>query len=60
VTKPIGEWLRAGFVADAWTKLSAAEHTAPFVAVSAEGIYGRGVSQPTTTSSARYYNFSDR
>jgi lytic murein transglycosylase len=59
VTKPIGEWLRAGFVPVRGAKLSAAEQAEPASLLQPEGIYG-----PSFLTTANYfvikeYNFSD-
>jgi len=43
VTKPIGEWLRAGFVPVRGQKLSAAEQAQPASLLQPEGIYGSGI-----------------
>ncbi|MET0221544.1 MAG: lytic murein transglycosylase [Tardiphaga sp.] len=59
VTKPIGEWIRAGFVPVRGDKLSAAEQAQPASLLQPEGIYG-----PAFLTTANYfvikeYNFSD-
>lgn len=59
VTKPIGEWLRAGFVPVRGQRLSAAEQAQPASLLQPEGIYG-----PSFLTTANYfvikeYNFSD-
>jgi hypothetical protein len=41
VTKPIAEWLRAGFVPVRGQRLSAAEQAQPASLLQVEGIYGR-------------------
>ncbi|MGJ4943261.1 lytic murein transglycosylase [Bradyrhizobium sp. HKCCYLS1011] len=59
VQKPIGDWLRAGFVPVRGQKLSAAEQAQPASLLQPEGIYG-----PSFLTTANYfvikeYNFSD-
>ncbi|MGJ5075156.1 lytic murein transglycosylase [Bradyrhizobium oligotrophicum] len=59
VKKPIGEWLRAGFVPVRGQRLSAAEQQQPASLLQPEGIYG-----PAFLTTANYfvikeYNFSD-
>jgi lytic murein transglycosylase len=59
VTKPIGEWIRAGFVPVRGERLSAAEQAEPASLLQPEGIYG-----PAFLTTANYfvikeYNFSD-
>ncbi len=59
VTKPIGEWLREGFVPVRGQKLGAAEQAQPASLLQPEGIYG-----PSFLATANYfvikeYNFSD-
>jgi lytic murein transglycosylase len=59
VTKPIGEWLRAGFVPVRGQRLSAAEQEQPASLLQPEGSYG-----PAFLTTANYfvikeYNFSD-
>jgi lytic murein transglycosylase len=59
VTKPIGEWLRAGFVPARGEKLSASEQAEQASLLQPEGIYG-----PSFLTTANYfvikeYNFSD-
>lgn len=59
VKKPIGEWLRAGFVPVHGQRLSAAEQRQPASLLQPEGIYG-----PAFLTTANYfvikeYNFSD-
>jgi lytic murein transglycosylase len=59
VMKPIGEWIRAGFVPVRGDKLSAAEQAQPASLLQPEGIYG-----PAFLTTANYfvikeYNFSD-
>jgi lytic murein transglycosylase len=59
VTKPIGEWLRAGFVPVRGQRLSAAEQAQPASLLQPEGTYG-----PTFLTTKNYfvikeYNFSD-
>lgn len=59
VTKPIGQWLREGFVPVRGEKLSAAEQAQPASLLQPEGIYG-----PTFLTTKNYfvikeYNFSD-
>jgi len=59
VTKPIGEWLREGFIPMRAEKLGAAEQAEPASLLQPEGIYG-----PSFLTTANYfvikeYNFSD-
>ena len=59
ITKPIGDWLRAGFVPVRGQKLSVAEQAQPASLLQPEGIYG-----PTFLTTKNYfvikeYNFSD-
>ena len=59
MTKPIGEWLRLGFVPVRGERLSAAEQAQPASLLQPEGIYG-----PAFLTTANYfvikeYNFSD-
>jgi len=59
VTKPIGQWLREGFVPVRGEKISAAEQKQPASLLQPEGIYG-----PAFLTTANYfvikeYNFSD-
>ncbi|MBV9532108.1 MAG: lytic murein transglycosylase, partial [Bradyrhizobium sp.] len=59
VMKPIGQWLREGFVPVGGQKLSAAEQAEPASLLQPEGIYG-----PTFLTTKNYfvikeYNFSD-
>jgi lytic murein transglycosylase len=59
VTKPLGDWLREGFVPVRGQRLSAAEQAKPASLLQPEGIYG-----PAFLATANYfvikeYNFSD-
>src|SRR5882724_1748313 len=59
VTKPIGEWLREGFVPVRGQKLSAAEQAQPASLLQPEGSFGQEM--PTTENYfvIKEYNFSD-
>src|ERR1700744_672533 len=59
VTKPIGEWLRAGFVAVRGEKLSAAEQAQPASLLQPEGIPGPAFLTTKNYFVIKEYNFSD-
>jgi len=59
VTKPIGEWLRAGFVPVRGQKLSAAEQAQPASLLQPEGIYGPAFLATRNYFVIKEYNFSD-
>jgi lytic murein transglycosylase len=59
VTKPIGEWLRAGFVPVRGQKLSAAEQAEPASLLQPEGIYGPAFLTTKNYFVIKEYNFSD-
>jgi lytic murein transglycosylase len=59
VTKPIGEWLRAGFVPVHGQKLSAAEAAQPASLLQPEGIYGPAFLTTKNYFVIKEYNFSD-
>jgi lytic murein transglycosylase len=59
VTKPIGEWLRAGFVPVRGMKLSAAEQAQPASLLQPEGIYGPAFLTTKNYFVIKEYNFSD-
>src|SRR3954466_11094629 len=59
VTKPIGEWLRAGFVPARGQKLSAAEQAQPASLLQVEGIYGPAFLTTKNYFVIKEYNFSD-
>lgn len=59
VTKPIGEWLRAGFVPVRGQKLSAIELAQPASLLQPEGIYGPAFLTTTNYFVIKEYNFSD-
>src|SRR3954466_1325843 len=59
VTKPIGEWLRAGFVPVRGQKLSAAEQAQPTSLLQPEGIYGTAFLTTKNYFVIKEYNFSD-
>ncbi|WP_376707747.1 lytic murein transglycosylase [Bradyrhizobium semiaridum] len=59
VTKPIGEWLRAGFVPVRGQKLSAAEQAQPASLLQPEGIYGPAFLTTQNYFVIKEYNFSD-
>jgi lytic murein transglycosylase len=59
VTKPIGEWLRAGFVPVRGQKLSAAELAQPASLLQPEGIYGPSFLTTKNYFVIKEYNFSD-
>jgi lytic murein transglycosylase len=59
VTKPIGEWLGAGFVPARGEKLSAAERAQPASLLQPEGIYGPAFLTTKNYFVIKEYNFSD-
>jgi lytic murein transglycosylase len=59
VTKPLGEWLRAGFVPVRGQKLSAAEQAQPASLLQPEGIYGPAFLTTKNYFVIKEYNFSD-
>jgi lytic murein transglycosylase len=59
VTKPIAEWLRAGFVPVRGQKLSAAEQAQPASLLQPEGIYGPAFLTTKNYFVIKEYNFSD-
>jgi len=59
ITKPIGEWLRAGFVPVRSEKLSAAEQAQPASLLQPEGIYGPSFLTTKNYFVIKEYNFSD-
>ncbi|MBR1123011.1 lytic murein transglycosylase [Bradyrhizobium lablabi] len=59
VQKPIGEWLRAGFVPVRGLKLSASEQAQPASLLQVEGIYGPSFLTTKNYFVIKEYNFSD-
>ena len=59
VTKPIGEWIRAGYVPVRGQRLSAAELAQPASLLQPEGIYGPAFLTTTNYFVIKEYNFSD-
>jgi lytic murein transglycosylase len=59
VTRPIGEWLRAGFVPVRGQKLSAAEKAETASLLQPEGIYGPSFLATPNYFVIKEYNFSD-
>jgi lytic murein transglycosylase len=59
VTKPLGEWLRAGFVPVRGQKLTAAEQAQPASLLQPEGIYGPAFLTTPNYFVIKEYNFSD-
>jgi lytic murein transglycosylase len=59
VTKPIGEWLRAGFVPVRGQKLGKAEEAQPASLLQPEGIYGPAFLTTQNYFVIKEYNFSD-
>ena len=59
VTRPIGEWLRDGFVPVRGRKLSAAELAQPASLLQPEGIYGPAFLTTKNYFVIKEYNFSD-
>jgi lytic murein transglycosylase len=59
VTKPIGEWLRAGFVPVRGQQLNAAEQAQPASLLQPEGIFGPAFLTTKNYFVIKEYNFSD-
>jgi lytic murein transglycosylase len=59
VTKPIGEWLRAGFVPVRGQRLSAAEQAQPASLLQVEGTHGPSFLTTKNYFVIKEYNFSD-
>src|SRR4051812_17755946 len=59
VSKPIGQWLREGFVPVRGQKLSAAEQAQPASLLQPEGIYGPSFLTTKNYFVIKEYNFSD-
>jgi lytic murein transglycosylase len=59
VQRPIGDWLRAGFVPVRGQKLSAAEQAQPASLLQPEGIYGPSFLTTKNYFVIKEYNFSD-
>jgi lytic murein transglycosylase len=59
VTKPIGEWLRAGFVPVRGEKLTPAEQAQPASLLQPEGVYGPAFLTTKNYFVIKEYNFSD-
>jgi lytic murein transglycosylase len=59
VTRPIGEWLRAGFVPVRGAKLNAAEQAQPASLLQPEGSYGPAFLTTKNYFVIKEYNFSD-
>jgi lytic murein transglycosylase len=59
VTKPIGEWLRAGFMPVRGEKLSATEQAQPASLLQPEGVYGPAFLTTKNYFVIKEYNFSD-
>src|SRR5258705_1928163 len=59
VTRPIGDWLRAGFVPVRGQKLSATEQAQPASLLQPEGIYGPAFLTTKNYFVIKEYNFSD-
>ena len=59
VTKPIGEWLRAGFTPVRGQRLSAAEQAQPASLLQPEGTYGPAFLTTKNYFVIKEYNFSD-
>jgi hypothetical protein len=59
VTKPIGDWLRAGFVPVRGARLSVAEQAQPASLLQPEGIYGPAFLTTKNYFVIKEYNFSD-
>jgi lytic murein transglycosylase len=59
VTKPIGEWLRAGFVPVRGERLGADEQAQPVSLLQPEGIYGPAFLTTKNYFVIKEYNFSD-
>jgi lytic murein transglycosylase len=59
VTKPIGQWLRAGFVPVRGQRLNSAEQAQPASLLQPEGIYGPAFLTTKNYFVIKEYNFSD-
>jgi len=59
VTRPIGEWLRAGYVPVRGEKLSTAEQAEPASLLQPEGVYGPSFLTTKNYFVIKEYNFSD-
>ena len=59
VTRPLGEWVRAGYVPVRGLKLSAAEQSEPASLLQPEGIYGPSFLTTKNYFVIKEYNFSD-
>jgi lytic murein transglycosylase len=59
VTRPLGEWLRAGYVPVRGQKLSAAEQAEPASLLQPEGVYGPSFLTTKNYFVIKEYNFSD-
>jgi lytic murein transglycosylase len=59
VVKPIGEWIRAGFVPVRGARLSASERAQPASLLQPEGIYGPSFLTTKNYFVIKEYNFSD-
>jgi lytic murein transglycosylase len=59
VTRPIGDWLRAGFVPVRGQRLNAAEQAQPASLLQPEGIYGPAFLTTKNYFVIKEYNFSD-
>ena len=59
VTRPIGEWLRAGFIPVRGQKLSASEQAQPASLLQPEGTYGPSFLTTKNYFVIKEYNFSD-
>jgi len=59
VTKPIGDWLRAGFVPVRGQQLGAAEQAQPASLLQPEGVYGPAFLTTKNYFVIKEYNFSD-
>jgi lytic murein transglycosylase len=59
VTKPLGEWLKAGFVPVRGEKISPAEQAQPASLLQPEGIYGPAFLTTKNYFVIKEYNFSD-
>jgi lytic murein transglycosylase len=59
VTRPIGEWIRAGFIPVRGEKLSAAEQAQPASLLQPEGTYGPAFLTTKNYFVIKEYNFSD-
>lgn len=59
ITKPIGDWLRAGFVPVRGQRLSATEQAQPASLLQPEGIYGPSFLTTKNYFVIKEYNFSD-